>query len=97
MTILDCEKGVILYSANHFSSWNQFTINLSSKERHKRLKKLDWDYQQILNAMDAKDPSFVNGIYLDYNLNWLCKDCPYLNECQSLRITDLKKANKQNK
>ena len=77
MAILDCEKGVILYSANHFSNWNQFTIHQSPKERQERLKKLDADSQQLLKAIDAKDPSLVNGIYLDYNLNWLCKDCPY--------------------
>jgi hypothetical protein len=95
MAILDCEKGVILYSANYFTNWNQFTIQLSAKERQERLKKLDFDSQQLLKAIYAKDPSLANGIYLDYNLNWLCKGCPYLNGCQSLRVTDLKKINKE--
>ena len=90
MDMSNCGKGVIIYSVSNFSRWKQFTIQLSPEEIQERLKKLDSDSQRILKAIDVKDPSLVDGIYLDNNLSWLCRDCPYLKECQNLRPNDVK-------
>ena len=90
MAMSNCGNGAIIYSVSNFSRWKQFTIQLTLEERQERLKKLDSDSQRMLKVIDLKDPSLVDGIYLDNNLNWLCRHCPYLNECQNLRPDDAK-------
>jgi len=31
-----------------------------------------------------KDPSLARGVFSDKNMNWLCKDCPYVRSCENI-------------
>ena len=34
---------------------------------------------------ESKGSVFTASVYLDPDLNWLCKDCPYAKECETMR------------
>jgi CRISPR/Cas system-associated exonuclease Cas4 (RecB family) len=67
----------------HFDDnpWKQFKVTMTEKERRGQIEKLVKEMKSYQNAMEAKDPSMARGVYSDKDLNWMCADCPYAQEC----------------
>lgn len=57
---------------------------MTEQQRKDQLEKLARD-NHLQKALKAMDPSLARGIYLDKELNWLCKECPYAKDCETMR------------
>lgn len=88
MAILDVPVGQIIYQCllqfgtNPFVS---FEITMTEKERENQLCKLKEEIESLQAAISMKDPGLARGVYSDKGMNWLCKDCPYLKECELIQ------------
>ena len=82
MAIQDSQDGMILYQINNiFEKPRQFSYHMNANNRQNQLEKIRLYSKSILNAIEAKDPSLVKGVYDDPDLKWLCNRCPYYNAC----------------
>lgn len=87
MSILDSDKGWLIYqylSRKVKPKWNKFIIKMDGWERKERLGKLVEEMTNMKAAIKAEDPSMARAIY-NTDLKWLCFDCPYLKQCESMR------------
>lgn len=98
----DSPIGYMIYQCiMHFgnSPWKRFKVIMTEQQRKEQLEKLVREITSLQNAMKAKDPSLARNVYLDRELNWLCKECPYAKECQerkkSIFNTQLKFGNEE--
>lgn len=88
MAILDAPVGQIIYQCllqfdtNPFKS---FEITMTPDDRKNQLSKLSEEIKALQSAVNMKDPGLVRGVYSDSGMNWLCKDCPYVKDCERLR------------
>jgi CRISPR/Cas system-associated exonuclease Cas4 (RecB family) len=90
MAMQNSPIGYMVYQClMHFgnSPWRRFRVTMTEQQRKDQLEKLVREMISLQNAMRAKDPSIARGIYLDNDLNWLCKECPYAKECETMRAT----------
>jgi len=98
MAMLDVPLGQIIYQCilqfgdNPFVS---FEIIMNDLERENQRKKLLREIGSLQLAADMKDPSLARGVFSDKNMNWLCKDCPYVKSCEiierSTSVTNMEK------
>jgi CRISPR/Cas system-associated exonuclease Cas4 (RecB family) len=90
MAMQNSPIGYMVYQClMHFgnSPWRRFRVTMTEQQRKDQLEKLVREMISLQNAMRAKDPSIARGIYSDNDLNWLCKECPYAKECETMRAT----------
>ena len=86
MAILGAKQGILIYQClMNFEDkpFVEFIIEMDQEERIQVLKKLEEEkesYQKVLEGINGI--MLVRGIYEDKTLNWLCKDCPLLEECR---------------
>ncbi len=93
MAMLDSPLGYLIYQflaqpkANGTDYvFKKFKIEMPTQwERKERLGKLVEEVTTLKNGVKTKDPSIVRAIYDDKNLNWLCKECKYVKECEGMR------------
>ena len=58
---------------------------MNDHQRVEQLEKLVKETRSLQNARKAKDPSLARHVYSDRELNWLCRECPYVKECEKIR------------
>ncbi|MDQ6863015.1 MAG: Dna2/Cas4 domain-containing protein [Thermoproteota archaeon] len=88
MAMQNSPIGYMIYQCiMHFgdSPWREFKVTMTEQQRKDQLEKLVREMTSLQNAMKAKDPSLARNVYLDKDLNWLCKECPYGKECETMR------------
>jgi PD-(D/E)XK nuclease superfamily len=85
MAMTGSEEGQVIYQMNNFGKYSVFPIYMTAEERKTQLEKLESEAKSVLNAINVSDPSLVKGIYDDSDINWMCKQCPYLEKCKSIR------------
>lgn len=88
MAMQNSPIGYMIYQCiMHFGDrpWREFKVTMTEQQRKEQLEKLVMEITSLQNAMKAKDPSLARNIYLDKELNWLCKECPYAKECETMR------------
>lgn len=87
MAIQDSHEGVIFYHMNNmYGKYRLFPIHMNINDRKVQLEKIRLYSKSVLNAIAAKDPSLVNGVYEEPDMEWICnKLCHYLNDCTKLR------------
>jgi len=88
MAMQNAPIGYMVYQCiMHFGPrpWREFKVTMTEQQRKDQLEKLVVEITSLQNAMKAKDPSLARHVYLDKDLNWLCKECPYAKECDSMR------------
>jgi hypothetical protein len=88
MSIMDSDEGHIMYQINHQRKYITFPIYMDAEERKQQLRKMEEEGEFLRIAIEARDPSLVQGIYDDEQLKWMCLKCPYLKKCESMRNTD---------
>ena len=89
MAMLNAPVGYMFYQClMHFENkpFRIFKITMTESERKDQLVKLVSESKSLEVAKKAKDPSLANHVYFDRELNWLCKDCPYAEKCQKMRL-----------
>lgn len=88
MAMLDVPVGQIIYQcllqfgSNPFVS---FEISMTQTEKNNQLSKLKKEIESLQSAISMKDPGLARGVYSDKGINWLCKDCPYLKDCELIQ------------
>jgi hypothetical protein len=94
MAMLDSPVGHMIYQflaqprANGVDIvFKEFEIEMSQHERREKLGQLVQEVTTLKNAIKTKDPSIARAIYDNKNLNWLCKECKYVKECEGMRPT----------
>ena len=88
MAILNSPVGYVLYQClMHFEDkpFRKFKITMTEVERKEQLAKLVHEMKSLETAKITKDPAVARHVYLDTELKWLCKECPYLKECEQMR------------
>jgi CRISPR/Cas system-associated exonuclease Cas4 (RecB family) len=89
MAMLDVAVGQIIYQCilqfgdNPFVS---FEVIMSKEERESQRKKLLKEIRSLQLAISIKDPSIARGVFSDKEMNWLCKDCPYVKGCEKIEM-----------
>jgi hypothetical protein len=75
----------------HFGDrpWREFKVTMTQEQRKQQLEKLVREITSLQIAMKAKDPALARGIFLDNELNWLCRECSYAKECENMRTAGL--------
>jgi hypothetical protein len=92
MAMIDSDEGQVIYQMNNFGKYLAFPIYMTAEERKKQLEKLESEAKSLLNAVDAGDPSLVEGIYNDNDMKWMCRQCPYLEKCRSIQDSNVNTA-----
>ncbi len=88
MAMLDVSVGQIIYQCllkygdNPFLS---FEITMTENEKVRQLTKLKEEITSLQRAIELKDPAQARGVYLDKQMMWLCRDCPYLLRCERIQ------------
>jgi len=85
MSMLDVEVRYLLvesYNAEE-NPWSETMITMSKEERMTRIKIMEDKAKEFENALDTKNWLLASGVKDDYSLNWLCRKCPYKEECWS--------------
>jgi CRISPR/Cas system-associated exonuclease Cas4 (RecB family) len=88
ISMLGANQGYILYqNLLHFGEtpFQAFRITLNAQERDEQRNKLVKEVSSLKRAVIAADPSLARGVSEDPELNWLCRDCPYLIECKGIQ------------
>ena len=88
MAMQNSPIGYMIYQCiMHFgdSPWREFKVTMTEQQRKDQLEKLVREITSLQNAMKAKDPSLARNVYQDKELNWLCKECPYAKQCETMR------------
>jgi len=88
MAMQDSHIGYMIYQCiMHFGDtpWREFKVTMTEQQRKDQLEKLVKEIRSLQNAMKAKDPSLARSVHMDNELNWLCKECPYSKECETMR------------
>jgi CRISPR/Cas system-associated exonuclease Cas4 (RecB family) len=88
MAMQGASTGYMLYQCLlHFGSspFRLFPVTMDEQQRVEQLEKLVKETRSFQNARQAKDPSLARHIYSDRELNWLCRECPYVKECEKIR------------
>jgi len=91
MSLTDSDTGIILYQCLlHFEDkpFVEFEHVMTKEERIQTLHKLFIDADLLKKGIEAKDPSVVRHIAYDNDYNWLCRSCPYAQECLAMRAKD---------
>lgn len=85
---------VIVFMINHFQSkinkdtpLKEWPITFTPEQLLEAKVQLLRDKTMFKIALDAKDPAKAHGVMLDKELNWLCTNCKWLNECQAINKT----------
>lgn len=87
MAMLDVSVGQIIYqcllqyAGNPFVS---FEVTMEENERAAQLMKLKREIVSLQLAVEMKDPKRARGVYLDKQMMWLCRECPYLLRCERI-------------
>jgi hypothetical protein len=58
---------------------------MNAQERKDQRDKLVKEVNSLRSAMETGNPSLARPVNNDPSLNWLCKDCPYLMDCQKIQ------------
>jgi hypothetical protein len=95
MSIMDSEEGQIIYQLDKLGKYLSFPIYMTEAERKEQLNKLKKEAVLLQKAIEAQDPSLVEGIYNDDEIRWLCSKCPYLEKCKGIRPIEHKELNVQ--
>lgn len=85
MAMLDSDVGYLLvesYNAED-NPWSETVITMSEEERITYLRIMEDRAKEFKNALDNKNWLLASGVKENDSLNWLCKRCPYKEECWS--------------
>lgn len=85
MAMLDADNGKLFYQClMHFDDhpFFEFEITMDKDERVAKLELMKALGDVYKRNLDAKTPFNVAGVMDDPDLNWLCKSCPYLEQCK---------------
>lgn len=88
MAVTTADKGIILYQLLlHFDEtpFVEFEIKMDKKERSAQLTIIEEKAALYADALAHKDAMIIPDILDDKDLNWLCKSCPYLKQCQDAK------------
>ncbi|MGA9151202.1 MAG: hypothetical protein WBZ36_11540 [Candidatus Nitrosopolaris sp.] len=85
LSMTGCEEGVIIYQLNVPMKYVIFPIHMNEIEHKQELEKLKNEARSLYHAIETRDPSAAKAIYDDKELDWLCKNCPYVNKCIAMR------------
>ena|SRR5436309_2127497 len=88
MAMQNSPVGYMIYQCLlHFGDnpWRLFKVTMTEQQRTDQLEKLVREIGSMQTAMKAKDPSLARGVYSDTEMMWLCKECPYAKECETMR------------
>jgi hypothetical protein len=85
MAMKDSDEGQLIYFMVNVWKPILFPIYMTEEERYKTIEKMKNQAESLQNAIAAGDPSLVNGIYKDAEMNFMCNTCPYLKKCRSLQ------------
>lgn len=87
MAMLDVPVGHIIYQCllNYGNDpFRIFKVTMSEKQRMEQLAKLTGEMRTLQAAISSNDPSVARGVYSDPELNWLCRECPYAEDCERM-------------
>jgi hypothetical protein len=87
--MLNAPIGYMFYQClMHFENkpFITFKITMTQSQRKDQLAKLVSESKSLDVAKKTKDPSLAKHVYFDRELNWLCKDCPYAQKCEKMRL-----------
>jgi CRISPR/Cas system-associated exonuclease Cas4 (RecB family) len=87
MAMLDVPLGQIIYQCILQYGDNPFVcfeITMNQEERENQRKKLLKEIRSLQLAVIEKDPSKARGVFSDKEMNWLCRDCPYVKTCENM-------------
>jgi hypothetical protein len=88
MAMQGASVGYMVYQClMHFGSspFRLFRVTMNEQQRLEQLEKLVKEIGSLQDARKAKDPSLARNVYLNKELNWLCRECPYAKECEKMR------------
>ena len=88
MAILGADNGFILYQLLlHFDEtpFVVFPITMTARQREIQLQYIDSDIERFKASINNGDPSLSRHIANDARYNWLCNDCKYYSQCESMR------------
>ena len=89
MALLNSTTGFLIYHLNIVENrWKKFKITMTQTEIHEQRHKLVNEMKSIKFALKSKDASLARAIWRDESLNWLCKNCPFINECKEIDPRD---------
>ena len=89
MAITGAETGIILvqcllnYGDDPFI---EFEHTMTEQQRNQKLHELNTDATMLKIANAAQDPSLVSHIAYDNDLNWKCRYCNYVQQCEQMRL-----------
>lgn len=98
MAMTDSDKGKILVQLLvHFDDkpFVEFDHFMTKEQRLVTIAKLKEDANKLRTSIARKDPSLARHVAYDADLNWLCKDCPYVEKCTAINTN--KRAENWNK
>lgn len=90
MSILDAPLGEIIYQCLlqfEYNPFVSFEISMTKAERFNQLSKLSEEINLLQGAVSMKDPSIARGVFLNKAMCWLCKECPYVKNCELIHGT----------
>lgn len=88
MSILGAEEGYMMYQLlMHFEEtpFKSFRVTMNAQQRQAQREKLVTEINSLKKAMEAGDPSTARSVEKDPSMNWLCRDCPYLEDCKKIQ------------
>ena len=91
ISILGSERGILQYliiGASHRlkNYFPEYSIIMTSDQRHDILERIDEYATELKTALDNKDPNLAEPVfdsltYLNGSSNWYCESCPYKKSC----------------
>jgi hypothetical protein len=86
MALNYAEDGVIAYvMRNYKDPLKEFPLFMPFEMRREHLLGLIKERRMIDLALQNKNPALAKHIAMDEELNFMCNNCPYLDQCQDLR------------
>lgn len=85
MAMSNATKGIILYQClMNFDDkpFVEFEIETTSAENKKTLDNLLTKAKLYAQNLENKTAFMMEGVFNNSEMNWLCKDCPYKDQCQ---------------
>lgn len=89
LAITNSETGVLLYQLLlNFDDtpFKEFEIRANEYDRKLQLWKLEHNAEIFRNAVDKRDPKLAPSVWDDPTLSWMCKSCPYRQECVKMEF-----------
>lgn len=89
MAMKDSDEGQLIYFMVNVWRPISFPIYMTEQERLEMREEMKKQAKSLQKAIDAGDPSLVNGIYNDSDMKFMCKTCPYFEKCRSTRDNNI--------